>query len=88
MVSISGDNTNLRFDKNIVHGTADADTFVSRCVYIGSGNTEVAGMDRNLYFQEDDRQIILFLRQSYGGRTGYQCGRVTAMTGPPSVWWS
>lgn len=60
MVSISGDNANLRFNNNIVHGTASADAFVSRCVYIGSGNTEVAGMDNNLYFQEDDRQIILY----------------------------
>lgn len=58
MVSISGDNANLRFNNNIVHGTVSADAFVSRCVYIGSGDTQVTSMDNNLYFQDDDRQVI------------------------------
>jgi hypothetical protein len=60
MVSISGDNANLRFNNNIVHGTVSADAFASRCVYIGSGNTEVTGMENNLYFQDDERQVILY----------------------------
>lgn len=60
MVSIGGDNANFRFFNNIVHGTVPGDAFLSRCVYIGSGNTEVTLMDSNLYFQEDLAQVLVY----------------------------
>lgn len=67
MVSIGGDNANLRFDNNIVHGRVSGDDFLSRCVYISSsGNTEVASMNNNLYFQDDTDQVIVYVsNQSY-----------------------
>lgn len=60
MVSIGGDNANFKFYNNIVHGTVDSNAFLSRCVYIGSGVTEVTQMDHNLYFQDDPDQVLVY----------------------------
>jgi hypothetical protein len=58
MVSIAGDYDNLKFFNNVVHGTVDHDVFHSRCVYIGSGDMEATTFNNNLYFQDDDEQVI------------------------------
>jgi hypothetical protein len=58
MVSLSGDYTNLEFYNNIVYGTVDHDDFLSRCVYLGSGDVEVTTLNNNLYFQDDAEQVI------------------------------
>lgn len=59
VVSIGEDNVNFRFDNNIVHGTVRGDDFLSRYVYISSsGNTEIAGMNHNLYYWDDPDHLI------------------------------
>lgn len=61
MVSMSGDFANLKFYNNIIHGTVSDDPpdgFMLRCVYMGSGDFDVSGMDHNLYYQEDDTQPL------------------------------
>ncbi|SLM28204.1 hypothetical protein MTBBW1_1280007 [Desulfamplus magnetovallimortis] len=58
IVSISGSNENLEFYNNIVHGTVERGNYLCRNILISGSDTEVLGMDYNLYYQDDQTQRL------------------------------
>ncbi|MCB2173629.1 right-handed parallel beta-helix repeat-containing protein [bacterium] len=56
---IAGSHENLRFANNIMHGTIDPATYVSRCLYYGGNREGVADLDNNLYYQDYPAQQII-----------------------------
>lgn len=58
MVSIGGACGNFKFINNIVHGTVERSNYLCRNLLISGNDVDVAGMDHNLYYQEDFSQRL------------------------------
>jgi hypothetical protein len=65
LVSLSGNHHNLRFHNNIIYGTVPANLFMVRGLYFDGNTSGVAGMDHNLYYQQDPDQPITYVNENY-----------------------
>ncbi len=65
MISLSGNHQNLQFHNNIIYGTVPSSLFMVRGLYFAGNADGVAGVDNNLYYQEDPSQPIAYVSENY-----------------------